>query len=699
MISTIVSDYSWYWPVICFVFALAATAVSYYKNKRLSDFSAWKIRLLGALRFAALFLISILLLNIFVKRNLQRTEKPILAIAVDNSESMLMRGPGSADSLKSFMYQLKQTAEKLQDKYNVKFFGFGFGMQPCGVDQLNFSEKYTDISQMMESMQSTLYNTNSGALVLCSDGIYNRGQNPVYPAQNLGKKIYTVTMGDTSAYMDIVAAKTVYNETAFLGNEFPLQITMNARMLKGKSTLCEVKRNGKVEFAQNISILSNNFTHEISTTLKAEQKGLQKYTISFSAIDGEITTANNSRDIMIEVVDDKHKVLILSAMPHPDVAAIRNALSSNRGLDVEVSTVDKFEKSVSGYNLVILVQIPSISINCDKIISEIKSKNIPTMFLLGTTTDFAKFNDINNCLSISKKSDRFEEVSYTENARFSLFSFDNGVEEFLSKAPPLYCAFGEYNTLAQTQVFGNQLVKGVATDKPLIAVSDPSKSRTAVISGEGIWRWRIDCYKRYFNHEKFDLLISRLCQFLITRTDKERFSIATRSIFSENEPVYFNAKVMNELMEPDREAEVNITVSAENNTSENYKMEHSGNGYYLRIDNLKPGTYTYTARAITGGKTLTKQGMFSVSEIKTEAENLIANAAIMQKIASQTGGKNFGPGDIQALEDALLSDDTIRPVVYSDTTSAPLMSFKWLFALIVILLSAEWFLRKFWGTI
>lgn len=699
MISILVSEYSWYWPVICFVLALAVTAVSYYRNRRLSDFKPWKIYLLGALRFLATFITALLLLNIFVKRNQQRTEKPILAIAVDNSESMLLRGHQAADSLASFKSRMALLAENLSDKYNVRFFSFGDKVAPCDISSISPGQKYTDLSQMLESMQGTLYNTNTGALVVCSDGIYNRGQNPVYAASSLGKKIFSVTLGDTTGYKDISIGKTIYNETVFLGNEFPLQITMNAKMLKGSQTVCDIIHNGQTVFSQNVSIGSDNFSHEISTTLKAETKGLQKYTISFRNVEGEITTVNNTREILVEVVDDKHRVLILSSMPHPDVAAIRSALSSNRGLELEVSTVDKFDKSISSYNLVVLVQIPSINVQSDRILSEIKSKNVPTLYVLGTTTDFSKFNSVNNCITISKKSENFEEVRFVAEGRFSLFSFDNGVEEMLSKAPPLYCAFGEYSTLPQTQTFGTQDVRGFLSGDPLIAVSEPSKSRSAVIAGEGIWRWRIDCYKRYQNHEKFDLLISRLCQFLLTRTDKERLSIATRSIFSENEPVFFNAKVMDELLEPDREAEVSIEITSSDDARKTFKMESSGNGYYLRIDNLAPDTYTYTAKASSHGKTFTKSGMFSVSEIKTEAENLIANKNLMDKMASSTGGKSFMADDLDGLEKALRDDDSIRPMSYSDTSTASLMSFKWLFALIVLLFSAEWFLRKFWGTL
>ena len=102
MISTIVSDYPWYYPAACIVLAAVLAAVSYYRNKKFAEFPQWKVWMLAAFRFLAMLLIAMLLLDIFVRRTTQRTEKPVLAIAVDNSESMLMRGSQAADSLRGF---------------------------------------------------------------------------------------------------------------------------------------------------------------------------------------------------------------------------------------------------------------------------------------------------------------------------------------------------------------------------------------------------------------------------------------------------------------------------------------------------------------------------------------------------------------------------------------------------------------------
>ncbi|MCR5454249.1 MAG: hypothetical protein K6F33_04605, partial [Bacteroidales bacterium] len=159
MMSTIVSDYSWYYPAACVVIAAALAAVSYYRNKKFAEFPPYKVWMLAAFRFLAVLLTALLLMDIFVRRSTQRTEKPVLAIAVDNSESMLMRGAQAADSLQSFKESLASITQELSSKYNVRVFGFGDGCNICDVRSLDFSDKYTDFSEMLETMHSTLYNT------------------------------------------------------------------------------------------------------------------------------------------------------------------------------------------------------------------------------------------------------------------------------------------------------------------------------------------------------------------------------------------------------------------------------------------------------------------------------------------------------------------------------------------------------------
>ena len=676
---------------------MALTAVSYYKNKKLAEFQPFKIYILSALRFAAMFLTALLLLNILLRTVTNRSEKPVLAIVADNSESVRLR-PGY--SPEGFLTDVFSLGERLSEKYNVKFYSFGENLsQVSGKEDFTFDEKYTDFSRTFESLKSVLYNTNSGAVVLASDGISNKGQNPVYAASESGQKIYTVILGDTASYKDLSITKVHYNETAFLGNDFPIEITVNAKMLKGQNAVCQVVHNGKTEFETVIAVKSDDFSAEVSTMLKAARKGLEKYTVVLKKLDGEITEVNNTREIIIDVIDDKYKILILSAMPHPDVAALRNAVVKNGSYETTVSLLSDFKGKVSAFDLVILVQVPSVSENADAILSEIKAKNIPALYILGHKTDCKKFSEVNPCLEIIKNGGGFDDALFSPNPKFSLLSFENGADEFLQTSPPLSCAFGEYKIRAGVQAFAFQTVRGVTTSKPLIAVADPQKAKAAVVSGEGLWRWRSDCYRRYLNHEKFDLFITRLTQFLLKRSEREMFSVSVKKIFSENEPVYFSAKLSGRDSEPVSGGEVTIEISDSDGMKKNYKFENSGTDYFLRIDNLKAGNYTFKAFAKAAGISQSRTGAFSIREIKTEAENLTANHGVMRQIAEKTSGRSFFPAQISELEEELLKAGNVKPVVYSEAATAPLITSRLLFFIIVLLFSTEWFLRKFWGTV
>ncbi|MCQ2974476.1 MAG: hypothetical protein MJ211_06650 [Bacteroidales bacterium] len=697
MIKTLVSDYPWYCPLICFLVAILLTSLLYYKNNKISEFQPFKIYILFILRFLSLFLSLLLLLNIFVKTETHRTEKPVLAFVVDNSNSMVMRGKGAEDSLKMFTNSLLKCAEELKENFNIQY--YKFGNELVTGKNYTFVDKNTDFSQMFESLTNRLYNTNANSLVLCSDGICNKGQNPIYSATNSGFKIFTIALGDTTQYRDLAITKSVYNETSFLGNEFPIEIVANARMLKGNKTSCEIYHNGKKIFSTPINITSDSYTQNISTMIKADEKGLQKYTIVLNSIENEITTVNNSREIVVDIVDDKYKILILSDSPHPDVAAIRSALSFNLSYEVEVATAENFnEKPITGYNLIILVQLPNTNIQLTNKIKEISKKGTPLIYVLGNKTSISKFNEINSTLEIIPSGNNYEDASASVDAGFPLFTIENGVGEYLSKAPPLNCSFGTYNLHTNAKVLAYQKIKGVQTSKPLILVSDPSIKKEAIIVGEGIWKWRIDCYKRYRNHETFDLLISRIVQLLISKDNKEQFTITVKRIFSENEPVCFSAQLLDKEMNTIDDATITLKITDEKNKTSDYKLNKINNGYSLRIDSLKSGNYTYIAEAEYLNHKLKKSGSFSILEISSESQDLLANHNVLNKISSSTGGKMFFDNQLDELKTTLLNQN-IKPTVFTDTVSTGLIDCKWPFFIILILLSLEWFLRKYWGTL
>ena len=66
-------------------------------------------------------------------------------------------------------------------------------------------------------------------------------------------------------------------------------------------------------------------TFQTSSTLK----GVQHYVVDAQILKGEFTPRNNRRDVYLDIIDGKEKVLVLALATHPDIKAIRTVLEKN----------------------------------------------------------------------------------------------------------------------------------------------------------------------------------------------------------------------------------------------------------------------------------------------------------------------------------------------------------------------------------
>ena len=83
----------------------------------------------------------------------------------------------------------------------------------------------------------------------------------------------------------------------------------------------------------------------------------------------------------------------------------------------------------------------------------------------------------------------------------------------------------------------------------MLNVKDERK--TAVMLGEGLWRWKLNEFDRFENSAAFDEVFGKLIQYLSTSEDKRKFkSYPVKNEFSDTEPVIFESQVYNDIFEP-----------------------------------------------------------------------------------------------------------------------------------------------------
>ena len=254
----IITEYPLWFILFCIVAGIIYSGILYYRDKKLSELSVWLVRLMAVFRFFSVTILSFLLLSPLLKTVNREVEKPVIIIAQDNSESIVV-GNDSDFYKKVYKQNLQKLVDKLNDKYEVRFYSFADKIKELkAVDSLTFNEKQTDISSLFDEIETRYSNRNVGAILLASDGLYNKGSNPVYSADKIKIPVYTIALGDTTIKKDIILLKVEHNRLAYLGNKFPMEITVNAKQLKGKTTILTVSKNNAALFTQTI-----NFNSEI----------------------------------------------------------------------------------------------------------------------------------------------------------------------------------------------------------------------------------------------------------------------------------------------------------------------------------------------------------------------------------------------------------------------------------------------------
>ncbi len=684
----IITEYPSWFFIFCLLAGGAYAFILYRKDKKFSDISIWIVRLMTAFRFLVITILCFLLLSPLLKTVNRSVEKPIIIIAQDNSES-LIAGKDSAFYKKEYKQNLQNLMNVLGEKYEVRSYSFADKIKELkNVDSLKFNEKQTDIAALFDEIETRYSNRNVGAIILASDGLYNKGSNPVYTFDKIKTPIYTIALGDTTIKKDIILAKVDHNRLAYLGNEFPLEILVNAKQLKGKTTTLTVSKGGQTLFSKTINFNSEIFTTTVPIILQAKEVGLQHFKVNLSSVADEMSLANNYSDIFIDVLDAREKILILSDCPHPDVAAIKLSIEGNQNYEVESYTIDEFDKSLKKYNLIILHSLPSIRNTASKTLTEINASNIPVWSFSGANTI------LRNDLSVISKANKTNEVEPVLEENFPLFTISEELRKAFKDFPAVTCPFGTYQSDNNSNVLLYQRIGIVDTKTPLMLFSSNGDSKVAVFTGEGIWRWRLQDFAANNNHLLFDEFVSKTVQYLSVKEDKSFFKVRGKNNFYENEAIEFEAEVYNESYELINEPEVNIVFTNADNKKFNYSFSKTSNAYRLNAGMMPVGEYKYDAKVKVGEKVYAQHGEYSISALQVELTNTVADHQLLFSLAKKHDGELIYPSQLEQLAEKLNNREDIKSVSYTEKKLNEIINLKWIFFLLLALLSFEWFMRK-----
>jgi len=499
--------------IIAVLAALSLALFQYmYKSKTKS-----KLRyLLIVLRSISILGVLLLLINPKFESVSYFNEKPTLVVAVDNSESIsyLKQDESANQILKAI-----EDNEALNKRFNLR--AYSFGKSVSDLDTLNYKLQQSNISKTLKQF-GEMYDNQTAPIVLLTDGNQTYGSDYSFVAKDVKQSIYPIILGDSTLYSDLSIKQLNVNRYAFLKNKFPIEVIA------------------------------------VSTTLNANSVGVKTYRVELVPLVNEKNKVNNSKNFGVEVIDQKTNIAIVYELLHPDLGALKKSIERNKQRSVSILKPKEYLSKINDFQLVILYQ-PNNNFNL--VLKEVKQQKLNTFIITGGTTNWNFLNNAQDYFQ-QKITNQSEDFQPALNKNYNTFIIDN--LDF-NNYPPLESEFGGLDIKAPNAVILYKKVNGINAKQPMLSTLEIDNTKHALLSGEGIWRWRAQSYLNTERFSDFDNFIGKLVQYLSSNKKRKRINVDYKSFYNGNDDVIIAAQYFNKNYEFDAEASLRIILKNKEN--------------------------------------------------------------------------------------------------------------------------------------
>lgn len=705
-------------PWLFLLCAVVAGALSYWLYRRTTpQLSTGKRAVLGLLRFVALTLILFLLFEP-VLRLIEREEKqPILAVLVDNSQSLLMTSGAdtSAAPVRERIRTLFSQIPAAVRDADIRMYSFDSDLQSrdLELDSLVFDGSRTNIARALEQLRERLGEDNLRGAILLSDGQYNTGRNPLYVAERYPVPIYTAVLGDTTRHRDVQVRRVTTNEIAYVGTELPIQVALRAEGYGGYPVTVSLLENGASLDSRRVELPSGASEITVDLTVTPETEGLHRYTVAVSRLDGEATYRNNAESATVRVLSSKRQVLLIAAAPSPDVASVRQLLQEDPTFEVETYVQKSrgtfyegpLPASFDEFAVIVLVGYPGRGAAPEDMrrIASAAEAGRPVFYIFDRSGHIQfvdeQFDDVLPVVPERIRSG-FVEASFAVapgEMTHPILRIPEASPEMWLRLPPLVYSQTRWRASPDADVLARTQVRGVDLDDPLFVIRRRAQNRSAALLGAGTWRWRNVSEDLSALSHLWPALFSNTLEWLSAREEDQPVRVdPVRDLFGGGETVEFTGQVYDESLNPVSDATVEVSVTSPDGTDYPYVMEPIGNGRYtLDAGTFPEGTYSFEAQAQRDERVIgSDRGAFAVGALTLEFKETRANAALMRQIAQRSGGSLLEPDQMETFTSGLSASGAFAPVIVESEEEIELRRRYIFLAIVIGLLTLEWFMRK-----
>ncbi len=640
---------------------------------------------LAGVRFISVFSLLLLVINPKFETKESKIIKPVLAVLVDNSQSVNYL---NKDSVASEAVQTLLRNTEITSKYDVKV--YPFGTQINQNPELTFEDKQTNITKSIQDIES-LYESELAPIVLISDGNQTIGDAYEFASKQFEQVVFPLILGDSIYHTDLKIQQINVNKYTYLNNKFPVEIIASYTGNTTVQSELRIESRGRIIHKERVRFSAAQNSIILTPKITSKKVGVQRYKVSLTPIENEKNKINNQKSFAIETIDEFTNIALVTSLSHPDLGALKTAIETNKQRLVKICSPIEYLETNDNYGLAILYQ-PNQSFRA--VFDLIEKRKLNTFIIGGNQTQWAYLNSIQSNFKqeITGQTENYQGVV---NSSFNNFSVDDFT---FNTYPPLTTEFGSIalNVPHETLLFKS--INGTMTKEPLWFTYENNSQRTAVLLAENLWKWRMHSFREDQNFKSFDSFMAKLIQYLNIKNQNTRLLVNYESIYDGSQPLEISAQFFNKNYEPDPNAV--LVIDLKNNATGQqleYPMIAVQNSYTVNINALEPGNYSFEVTADNG--THRSYGEIEILDFNIEQQFINANVQQLEQLAVNTEGTAFFDTQTDELMAQLISDNRFSSIQKFTKKTVPLIGIKFWLLLLLSSLAIEWFIRKYNGLI
>ncbi|MXZ75415.1 MAG: hypothetical protein F4207_11625 [Gemmatimonadetes bacterium] len=718
------------WILIAFILVgILIYGLSRRLFSQLSPAAAWG--LIG-LRIAAAAVALAVLSDPVSRMVLERTESPRLAVLVDTSASMgLTDRLGRRNEVLASVLS-GDALHALESRHRVHRYRFAENLSPLPedvIDSLSTEGTGTDIGGAMSFLEGGSGAGRFGAAVLVTDGNFTAGRDPLRVAEDLDMPVYTVGIGDTLGVRDIGVSHLAVNEVVYTGSNVPIEVGVRGRGFGSVRVPVILRDEGRILQSEEVTLDDTDEERTVVFHVVPETEGIHRYQVEVPELDGEITAGNNRREFAISVLKSGLRVLYIEGAPRADMGFLKRSMEKDANLEVTsilfrpddrtfpepmpASRTDWFS-----YDLVILGSVDYERIRpwAPLLVAFVEERGGgliafggPHSFEMGgyagtPVGDLMPFAIAASARGLSEEA--FVPDLTSDGRTHPITRLDDDPAESERRwleLPPLPGMNQVGRAKPGATVLARHPTWRTEDERtPVIAEHRYGQGRVLAIAAQGLWRWDLMMWGSGGTNAAYERFWNNAVRWITVREGSRRIRVVSDKLqYHGGETIRFDGQVYDENYRPVEGAELTVTVRPAQDEADALQINLTSTGqgfgrYAGRLQFLPAGAYSFEASAVLSGVPIgTDRGGFVVGEAGAEFERTRMNRELLVQLADMTGGGFYLPSDIDRMADDIELDE----ITVQESRTVSLWNHPGVLALLVCLLAAEWFYRRYLGMV